>query len=177
MLGRNRTDTRVDTGWAVKQGLIGGIIAGIIFAMFEMVIAWLLSGNFFGPLRMIAGIPLQQPPPQIAMGTAIVVGMITHMVFSMMFGVVVAWIVAMVAALRRSPAATVAFATLFGLVLWPLNFFVIAPLINAPWFMTEPSQLWQGFVAHTFMYGTVLGLYLARQLPGAATTGGDVPRA
>ncbi len=43
---------------AVKHGAIGGIIAGLVFLMFEMVMAEVQSQSPFGPLQMIGGIAL-----------------------------------------------------------------------------------------------------------------------
>src|SRR5438132_14292331 len=99
-----------------------------------MVAAWVSMGKPIAPLHMIAGIPLQQGPMKIDDGTALVVGTIAHMVYSMAVGVIVAFIVTWVPILRNSPVATVIFTMVLGLVAWPLNFYVVAPLINAPWF-------------------------------------------
>lgn len=159
-------ENQKSTGWWLGQGVIGGIVAGIVFAMFEMAFAWLMTGSPWGPLRMIAGIVIAQPPPQIDLTMAVIVGMMLHMVFSMMFGAIFGAIASAVPALRTSGTWMILFATLFGLVLWPLNFFVIAPMIGAGYFATEPNQLWQGFVAHTFFFGTVLGIYLDRAYNG-----------
>ncbi len=49
---------RVDVGRALKHGAIGGVIAGLIFPMFEMAMAALQGQNPLGPLRMIGGIAL-----------------------------------------------------------------------------------------------------------------------
>ncbi len=156
----------VGAGWAIKHGLIGGLVAGIVFAMGEMISAWLMQGNAFMPLHMIAGVPLQQDPKAVEPGTALRVGMITHMLYSMALAVVIALIVASVAGLRASGARTVIFATLIGFIIWPLNFYVIAPMLDAPWFATETQPVLQ-FIFHTFLYGTVLGIYLAARLPKA----------
>ena len=44
---------RIATGTWVRAGVIGGIVAGIAFAMFEMIMAVVLNGSeaFFMPLR------------------------------------------------------------------------------------------------------------------------------
>ncbi|HEV2124138.1 MAG TPA: hypothetical protein VGW38_15350, partial [Chloroflexota bacterium] len=149
------TRQAVDSGWAIRHGVVGGLIAGVIFAMTEMIYAWITAGNFWGPMKMIAGIPLQTPPPQIDLVMGIIVGMMTHMVMSVMFGVIAAYIVAAMPSLRHSAMATVIFTSLFGLTLWLMNFYVIAPMLNAPWFASQANPLWQGFIAHTFFYGTV----------------------
>ncbi len=160
-----RNEQEIDTGWAVKQGSIGGAIGGITFALAEMIGAVLIAGNpFFMPLLAMASIPLGTPPPELApaIGT-IIVGLIFHMLFSIVLGIVFALIVAYVAALRSSLAVLVIAATVFGAILWPLNFHLFAPLIGRPWFvqMSAPPQ----FVYHAFFFGTVLGLYLAWVLP------------
>jgi hypothetical protein len=61
----------------------------------------------------------------------------------------------------------VIFTTVLGLVIWPLNFYVIAPLINAPWFaqVTKPEDQIMQAIWHT-LFGAVLGFYLASRLPG-----------
>lgn len=165
----------MDGGWALKHGVIGGIIAGIVFALAEMIFVWLMQGNALMPLHMIASIPLQQQPTEIAPTTAIVVGTLFHMLYAMVAAVIIAYIVAVVSALRNSRAGTVIFATVVGFLLWPLNFYLIAPNINVPWFATQtapvPQAIWHA------LFGLVLGLYLASQLPRAEVVETRRPRA
>lgn len=48
----------VDTGWTLKQGAIGGIIAGLVFAAAEMLGTYFITGNpFIMPLEAIPGVP------------------------------------------------------------------------------------------------------------------------
>jgi hypothetical protein len=124
--------TPIEKGWAIKHGLIGGFIAAIPFILAEIIAAAVDMGKPFMPLHMIASIPLQQMPTKIDPTTAIVIGLLSHVAYSMLVGVIVALIVASVGALRQSPVVTVLFATLIGFLIWPLNFYVIAPSINAP---------------------------------------------
>ena len=149
----------------VKRGVIGGLIAGAVFLVFESLYALIAAGNLFGPLAMMASLPLQTPPPQIGLGSAIGVGLITHAILSIGFGVVATYVIGSVEPLRSSPASVLVATSVFGLVLWPLNFYVLSGLLGTPWFATGPSALWQGFIAHTFFFGTVLGGYLSSQLP------------
>jgi hypothetical protein len=169
----NAGRTGVDSGWAIKHGLIGGFIAGIIFAMGEMIEAWVVKGNPILPMHMIAGIPLQQEPMKIDPTTAIIVGMIAHMLYSMVVGVIVAFIIAAVPALRTSAVVTVVFTIVLGFLAWPLNFFIIAPLINAPWMPRDTNPVMQAI--WDALFGLVLGLYLASQLPRTVST--DMPGA
>ena len=150
------------TGWAVRHGIIGGAITGIVFALAEMVGSVLTGGAFLMPLKAFASVPLGIEPPAIPLGTAIPVGLVFHMALSIVLGVIFALLVANVAALRGSPAVLVVAASVYGIAIWVLNFFVIAPAIGRPWFLEAPMLL--QFIYHTFFYGAALGLYLVGAL-------------
>ncbi len=149
----------------VRVGVIGGIVAGIAFAMFEMVMAAVLNGSdaFFMPLRMIGGIGLGASAldPSTSLLAAGAAGLAIHMVLSMMYGLVVAGVLAQVGTLARSTASILMVSSLAGLALWIVNFFVLAGLFGWSWFPASQNVAVQ-FVAHTFMFGTVLGLVLDR---------------
>ncbi len=125
------TRRHADTGWWVKQGAIGGAVAGIIFAMFEMLATALLNGAaaFFMPLRMIGAIVLGQGAlqPSYPLLTAGLVGLVVHMMLSVVFGIVFALLVAYVPALANSALALLAAASTYGLLLWLVNFYISSP--------------------------------------------------
>jgi hypothetical protein len=169
-MSATRLDARAGVGsWAVA-GLVAGIIAGIVFMVFEMVVAAIMGPSPFGPPRMIGAIALGQgalpmpQPPTIGLSTVLPVAMIIHFVLSAVYGVVFGAIASGIGFLRSSRAMLILAATLFGFALWIVNFYVIAP-IAFPWFaMANPVVQ---FLAHTFFFGTVLGLVLAaRTQPG-----------
>ena len=154
----------IDMGWALKQGAIGGLIAGVTFAMAEMLGAYFISGNpFIMPLKMMASVPLGTPPPEIAMGTALSLGVVFHLVFSVVLGMIFAALVAKIPAQQASSTMLVVAASVYGTITWVLNFYVLAPALGRPWFTQTPPI--QQFVYHTLFFGTVLGLYLASTLP------------
>ena len=148
--------------WVIA-GLVGGIIAGIVFAMFEMIMAAIMGDGFFAPLMMIGAIVLGQgalpmPEPTIGLSTIVPVGIAVHMVLSMLYGVVFGAVASSVGFLRNNRWALIGVATVFGFALWIVNFYVVAPVLF-PWFgMANPVVQ---FFAHTFFFGTVLGLLLA----------------
>lgn len=158
--------THLDTGsgvgrWATA-GLVAGIISGVIFAAFEMVVAAVMGQGFFAPLRMIGAIGLGEgalpPQPSIGLATVVPVGLIIHMALSMLYGAGFGIVASAIGVLRESRALLVGAATLAGFALWIVNFYVIAP-VAFPWFgMANPLVQ---FLAHTFFFGTVLGLLLA----------------
>ncbi len=102
------------TDWAVKQGLIGGSIAGIVFAFVEMLGSVLMGMPFLMPFQVFASIPLGIPPMDIPLGTAIPIGTVAHMLLSIIYGVAFALAVQNIALLRTSGPATIVAATLFG---------------------------------------------------------------
>ncbi len=160
--GTERADIRQ---W-VKHGAIGGLLAGILFALFEMVMATVQMGGeaFFMPLRMIGGIALGSQalePSSTSLLEAGGAGIIVHMVLSVIFGASVAAVAGLVAPIRSSAVALVVWTSLAGLALWLVNFYVIAPIGGWRWFPEATDPLIQ-FIAHTFVFGSLLGLYLDR---------------
>ena len=162
-----REESGSSIGSWVLYGLLGGLIAGLVFLVFEMVFAGIAGPSPFGPPRMISAIALGQgalpPQPAIGINTALPVALVVHFINSAVFGAIFGAIVGLVGALRGSRGILIGAATVFGLVLWIVNFYVIAP-IAFPWFQSAavPVQ----FVAHTFFFGTALGLLLVPRLSG-----------
>jgi hypothetical protein len=165
MITASRTERSVAAQAWIRAGIIGGVVAGIVFAVFEMIMAVVLSGGeaFFMPLRMIGGIALgpaaldPSTPLLIAGG----VGILIHMALSMVYGLAVAGALATIRALSRSTASILVVASLAGFALWIVNFFVLARIFGWNWFPDTQNEVVQ-FVAHTFMFGTTLGLVLDR---------------
>ncbi len=147
-LGKNRglATTRLGvrseaTRWALR-GAVMGIAAGGFFLIFEMIVAGLMGQSAYDPLRMIAAVILGDGalPVQPAVGLTIVVpvALATHYALSAIYGAVFGVAVVEIGALRRDRVALVGAAAAFGLLLWLVNFYVIAP-IAFPWFsMADP---------------------------------------
>lgn len=154
---------QIATGWWWKQGAVAGFVAGIVFIVFEMILAAILKGMFFGPLHLISGIILGQAAltPAYPAATAVVVGFIVHFVLAIIFGLVFAAIVSFIPQLARSATMLIVAASVYGLALWLVNFYVLAPIFGWNWFPTQTNPIVQ-FFAHTFFFGTVLGWYLSR---------------
>jgi len=147
------------TGWAVRDGIFGGLLAGIVFILAEMLAAWFATGNVWAPLQMIASVPLGIPPALISIQDAVISGGIFHLVYSALLGVFTAIIVAASAGIHQTRARIVTFAAAIGFLAWVVNFYIIAPLIGAPWFATQTNPLLQA-IWHTVAYGMVLGWFL-----------------
>lgn len=151
--------TRSEAPWAIRQGAIAGIGAGIVFAAFEMVVSAVMMGPsaFWMPLRMIGAIALG--PQAMDAGYSLVAagaaGLAVHVALAAIYGAVFA---AIAGGLRSGPTMIGA-ASAYGFALWLLNFYVIAPAAF-PWF-GDANPMVQ-FIAHTVFFGSVLGVYLWR---------------
>lgn len=132
-----------------------------------MVAAAALSGpaTVFMPLRMIGGILLgaEALDPAFPLLNAVLAGGLVHLALSAVFGVVGGALLGAAAPIRRSSNWAIGLATVYGYLLWLVNFFVLAYIAGWTWFPEDTNPIVQ-FLAHTVGFGTVLGVYLASRL-------------
>jgi uncharacterized membrane protein YagU involved in acid resistance len=139
--------------------IVAGVIAGLVFAVFEMITAALMMGPqaIFMPLRMIGAIVLGAAAldPSYSLVTAATAGVVVHMVLSVVF----ALLFALVAPSGASTTVLILSGIAFGTGLWLVNFYVIAPVIGWNWFPEQTNPVVQ-FLAHAFFYGGPIGWWL-----------------
>jgi hypothetical protein len=152
------------TGRWLRTGALLGLVAGVVFAVFEMLAAWGMGDGFWMPLRMIGAIVLGEDAlePSYSLAGAALTGAVLHMALSALYGAVFGALAAFALGLQSSRAALVAATSLYGLTLWLVNFYVIAP-VAFEWF--QDANAFVQFIAHVFFYGALLGLLLAARLP------------
>jgi hypothetical protein len=159
-----QSDVRFRLGRWVLIGALMGVVAGLVFGLFQIIVAALTLGP---PPRelllMVEGVVLGPEavaldPAATSIASVAVIALIIHLVLSAIYGAVFGAIASKVRALHDNPWALIGAATVFGLLIWIVNFYVIAPLAF-PWF-AEANAVVQ-FFAHTLFFGTVLGLLLA----------------
>jgi hypothetical protein len=154
-------DIRVKaTSWMIK-GMLMSVLAGVVFVVFEMIASLILQGDVLQPLRMIGAILLTDDglEPGYPLVNAISVAMVIHVLLSGFYGLVFGGIVLAFPALARNRVTIIATTTIFGLLLWLLNFYVIAPAAEFTWFANANPVV--QFIAHAFFYGSSLGILLA----------------
>ena len=138
-----------------------GFLAGLLFAVFEMIAAALLQGpnSLFIPLRMIGAIVLGPAAlePTYALGVAALTGVLVHLGLSVAFAFVFSAMAS--PAWNRGRLAIAGIA--FGLFLWIMNLYLIAPLAGWSWFPERSNPVVQ-LVAHAFFFGCPLAWLLAR---------------
>jgi hypothetical protein len=142
------------TDW--KAGVWAGLIAGAVFMMAEMLMVMVFMGQSpWGPPRMIAAMVMGKdvlPPPAAFDMGIMMTAMMIHFPLSIVYGLIVGWIVH-----RMSSTSAVLIGAIFGVAIYFINFFLIAP-VAFPWFTM--AQNWVSLVAH-LIYGLALGMSYA----------------
>jgi hypothetical protein len=153
--------------WWDKQGLWGGLFAGVGFALVELVVMGAQEGTVAVArlLRRVAAtwIGPEALDPAYPFGIVAVVGTVLHLGLSALFGLIFVWLTEAIGApLFRSRALMLAAAIAYGVLLWPINVYLIAPFVGWEWFAGETEPAVQA-AAH-FCYGLLLGIYLDRRV-------------
>ncbi len=147
----------------MKDGIIGGLVAGLVFVIVEMILVPTVGGgSAFGPPRMMAAIAMGEgvlPPPATFEPGIFIAGMVVHFILSAVLGVIFALVAPRVAS---STGALVLVGAVFGLIVYLVNFYGMTAVF--PWF--EMARGWITIVAH-LVFGAVLGWWIARHhVPG-----------
>jgi hypothetical protein len=162
-VGRESSAARSGLSTWVGIGALAGVLAGLVFALFQVIMSAAGLGTpLSGLIVMVEGVTFGSgsgsiSAPAIAAPEIAIAGL-THLVLSAIYGAVFGAVASKVHALRNDKKALIGAATVFGLLIWIVNFFVIAP-VAFPWFAQTNGVV--QFFAHTLFYGTVLGLLLA----------------
>jgi hypothetical protein len=159
-VGRESSAARSGLGTWAGIGALTGVLAGLVFALFQVIMAAVGLGPPLSELtEMVEGLTFgggAVSAPGIAAPELAIAGL-THLVLSAIYGAVFGAVASKVGALRNNRIALIGAATVFGLLIWIVNFYVIAP-VAFPWFAQTNAVV--QFFAHTLFYGTVLGLLL-----------------
>lgn len=142
-----------------KEGIAFGLLAGVVFALVEIVVSAAMGNPPLMPVRMFASIVLGQSAMMGSLGTAIVVGVVLHLILSAAYGLAYGLFNA------RLPSRTetswghqFGIGLAFGALLWLVNFHIFAPLFF-PWFLGAPQLL--QLILHAVFFGLPLALMYA----------------
>jgi uncharacterized membrane protein YagU involved in acid resistance len=145
--------SREGRGDLLLRGVVGGLVAGGVFAALNMWYAATVGGSITDPLQMIGRIPEELGAGSEGTATP-VVGAVVHIVLSVVYGL----IFALIATRVRTNGGRSAAGAAYGLVLYVVNFLLVAPLA-LPFFLdaNQPFEL----AAH-IVFGVVLGIAFYR---------------
>ena len=163
-----RNDTRVarfDVRRIVVLGAIGGVLAGMMMAITEMIYGWVSSAHSFWDAPMaiwawVAGLNhFGQPANHVG---PIILGLGGHMMNSMIAGVM---FLALVSALRlRNALVAIMLGVAYGLVLWVIMRYGILPLRTSTKTLFTTSTVspqWVWWLAHALLGMTAGVFYVA----------------
>jgi hypothetical protein len=163
--GSDTSAVRLDARRIVVVGALGGLLAGTILALTEMIYGWAVSTHtaWDAPMAIWAWIVglnhFGQPANHIG---PIILGLAGHMVNSMIVGVV---FVALLAGARlRNGVSAVVPGIAYGLVLWLIMRYGILPLRDSTKALFTTSMVspqWVWWLAHGLFGITLATVYVA----------------
>lgn len=143
----------------LREGVLGGIVAGLVMAMVAMMYTRVTQGDALAPLKQMGAVFFGSND---ASGIGMLAGMMLHLMMAAIFGAIFVVLARRVISVDLVLSSTgfwpLAIAGMvFVIVEWAVAAFVILPLVDRPLLATFASV--GGFVAH-FMYGVVLAWWL-----------------
>jgi hypothetical protein len=143
----------------IREGIVGGLIAGMAMAMIAMLYTFATQNDLLAPLKQMGALFV---PNDSGSAISLVAGLMLHMMASAVFGVVFLLIArSLLGALWLFAAAgfvPVAIAGMAYIVVeWAIASYLILPAIDRPLLPTFASV--GGFVAH-LMFGAILAAWL-----------------
>jgi len=153
---RAHRGTDMHTGIRWGAAAWAGLVGGIVFMMMEMLLVWLAMGQSpWGPPRMIAAMVMGEgvlPPPATFSAPIMMVAMGIHLLLSVLYGLVLGAIVH-----RMGKGAALATGAVVGLVVYFVNFHLVAPMMF-PWF--TQAQNWVSVLSHVAFGFVIAAVYI-----------------
>ena len=136
--------------WRAVVG--AGLISGVVFLMFEMIMLPLFLGlSPWAPPRIVLGKGVL-PPPATFDFAVVMVAMMIHFALAVVYAFVIAWI-----AKSQGTASAIGIGATAGLVLYFLNFHVLTAAF--PWFAM--ARNWVSVSGHILFGLVAVGSYRA----------------
>lgn len=160
---------------ATVEGIGFGVVAGVVFALGEILVSVIRGDAWLAPLRLISSTVLgREALDGTPVATALLVGLLVHLVLSAGFGFMYGLLNALFSeATHTNWGLQAALGVVFGLVLWVGNFQVIARAYY-PWFLDTPQFI--QLVLHAALFGVPLALlYAAGERRGQHLAGTPTP--
>lgn len=103
---------------ALRVGVLAGIVAGAVMAVWSMAAMWVTGSGFWLPLNLIAHTFYRAAPLDARFSApALVIGLAVHMTVASTFGIAIA---ALAQRLRRTRTLVIVGGLLFTAVVWPV---------------------------------------------------------
>ena len=161
---------RRDSWEVAMHGARAGLLAGAALGLVEIATSTMLSHSPRLPFDFAAAIVVGPEAllPAFPLAASLVLGTVLHVLLSITFGVAFLGGLALTFQLSARPLLMVLYGTLFGVAVWEINFLAVLPAI-APELtgrLDLATQLWNGIVSYSLVYGPVLATYVIWVRPG-----------
>jgi hypothetical protein len=152
------------------HGARSGLLAGAALGLVEIAASTMLRHSPRLPFDFAAAIVVGPEAllPAFPLAASLVLGTVLHVLLSITFGVAFLGGLALTFQLSARPLLMVLYGTLFGVAVWEINFLAVLPAI-APELtgrLDLATQLWNGIVSYSLVYGPVLAMYTIWVRPG-----------
>lgn len=148
--------------YAVRDGVIGGLLGGIIMALVAMITGLAPGSGIWMPLNLVGATivrRLQTAPPETLeqfMMVPLITGAILHLILSVGFGI------AFVVLLPTLPGNKIVWSLIIGAILWAIALFAVLPLLNP--LMLRLVNVPSFLIAH-ILYSLPLGYIIETSEP------------
>ena len=161
---------RRDAWELVTHGARAGLLAGLALGLVEILASAVLRGDPWLPFEFAAAIMVGPEAllPGFPVVASVMLGTVIHVLLSVVFGIGFLAILALTFQLSARPYLVLVFGALFGIAVWEVDFLAVLPTI-APALagrLDLATQLWNGILSYSLVYGPVLAAYVIRVRPG-----------
>lgn len=168
-----RTGVRVerrDTWELLSHGIAAGLVAGVGLGVVEVIASTLLRGDPWLPFDFAAAVVVgpEALVPTFPVAASLALGTVMHTLLSVLFGVTFLTALALTFQLSARPGLLLVYGVVFALAVWEVNFMAVLPVI-APGLRGRidlATQLWNGLVSYSLVYGPLLAVYVIAVRPG-----------
>jgi len=151
MAGIGTTGSHLDTGSAVRNGIIGGLIGGVVFGIgMQMMVAPTPEGMQMPMMGMVA---------KIVKSDSLLVGWIYHLFNSAVIGAIFGWLLG---GRITGYGPGLGWGAVYGVFWWVLGGLILMPVLLAmpafaPLMMPMMQMVAIGSLAGHLMFGLILG--------------------
>lgn len=161
---------RRDRWEVVRHGAFAGLWAGFALGSAEIVASTALRGDPWLPFDFAVAIVVGPDAlaPAFPVAASVALGTVIHTFLSVLFGVMFLGALALTFQLSARSWLIALYGVVFALTVWEVNFLAVLPLI-APTLKGRidlATQLWNGIVSYSLVYGPVLAAYVVWIRPG-----------
>ncbi len=154
----------------VVHGSLAGLVAGLALGAATVVASVVLSGSVSGPFRFVSAFVAgpEALDPGFPLGAAVLLGVAIYLSLATLFGVLFVGLMSLMYQLSARPSMLLLYGSVFGFGIWQVSFLVAVPTLF-PYLVDRidfATQLWNGVLSYVFVYGPLLGAYVALVRPG-----------